>query len=146
MDKRIGFLVLFLVAILIPYEYITKALPLVRRGFDLVASTELAHIIGHTLLFASLVFLMMLFFDLKLDARTALLLGLGMLAVGLSQEYFQLQVKGRGFGRPEVFDLGVDLAGASLGWLVYARLLPYRRYLRIAWFILRDGQMEHHIS
>ncbi len=146
MDKRIGFLVLFLVAILIPYEYITKALPLVRRGFDIVASTELAHIIGHTLLFASLVFLTVLLFDLRLDTRTVLLLGIGVLAVGLGQEYFQLQVKGRGFGRPELFDLGVDLAGASLGWLVSAHLLRYRRYLRIAWFILRNGQMEHHTS
>ena len=146
MDKRKLFLVLFLAAVLTPLEYFTKALPLVRRGFDLIVSTELAHIIGHLLLFGGLAVLMLVLFDLKLDARTAILLGIGVVIVGLGQEYFQLQVKGRGFGWPEVFDLCVDLTGAALGWLVVARLLPYRRYLRIAYFILRNGQLDQKIS
>ena len=146
MDKRKIFLVLWLTGMLIPYEYFTKALPLVRRGYDIFISTELAHVIGHLVLFGGLTVLLIIFFDLKLNTKTALLLGLVVLAVGLGQEYFQLQVKGRGFSWPEVFDLFVDMTGAALGWQVYARLLPYRRYLRIAWFILRSGQVENNVT
>ncbi|MBN2044518.1 MAG: VanZ family protein [Anaerolineales bacterium] len=146
MDKRKFFLMFWVGAMLIPLEYFTKAIPLVRRSFDLIVSTELAHIIGHLLLFGGLVVLLLVLFDLKLDARTALLLAIGVILVGLGQEYFQLQIKGRGFGWPEVFDLWVDLTGAGLGWFAYSRLLPYRRYLRIAYFILRSGQPDHKIS
>jgi hypothetical protein len=146
MDKRKVILVLWLLAMLIPLEYVTKAVPLVRRGFDLIVGTEFAHIIGHLVLFGGLTVLMLILFDLKLDARTAVLLGLSALVVGLGQEYFQLQVKGRGFSWPEIFDLCVDLFGAGLGWLVVDRLLPYGRYLRIAYFILRSGLPGHKAS
>ena len=57
----------------------------------------------------------------------------------LVQLFLQLQVKARAFGWPEIFDLGVDLVGAGLGWWAYRRVLCYSRYLRIAYYILRGG-------
>lgn len=139
MDKRKLFLILWLFGMLLPLEWLTKGIPLVRRAFDLVVSTELAHIIGHLILFSGLAVLALYVFRLPQTWQTALLLALGVLAVGLGQEYLQLQVKGRSFGWPEVFDLGVDLIGAGLGWWAYRRVLGYSRYLRIAYYILRGG-------
>lgn len=139
MDKRIVFLLLWLTGMLVPLEWLTDAFPLVRRGLDFFVGTELAHVIGHIVLFGGLVVLFLYLFNLPQTRGIAVLLGLCVLAVGLGQEFLQLQVKGRMFGWPEIFDLGVDLAGGTIGWLVYPRLLGYSRYLRIAYFILRGG-------
>jgi len=139
MDKRKLILVFWLIAILLPFEWLTKSVPLVRRGFDLLVRTELAHITGHLILFGGLAALALYVFRLPLNWKSALILALGVLVVGLGQEFLQLQIKGRAFGWPELFDLGVDLFGAGLGWRIYQRLLGYGRYLRIAYFILRGG-------
>ena len=58
-------------------------------------------------------------------------LGLVLIVGGL-QELLQLPVKGRAFGWPEIFDLGVDLLGGILGvffFLAY-KLRPYSTYPR----------------
>jgi hypothetical protein len=52
--------------------------------------------------------------------------------VGLGQDYLQLQVKGRAFGAPEVFDLQVDLVGGYFGWRISYFLLWFARHLRFA--------------
>jgi len=94
---------------------------------------------GHLVLFCGLAFLLLYVFRLQQTTRSALLLALSSIAVGLGQEFLQLQFKMRAFGLPEVFDLGVDLTGATLGWLGYAYFLRMERYLRIAYFILEDA-------
>ena len=139
MDKRKVFLVLWLFGMLAPLEWLTKSFPLVRRGFDLFVGTELAHVIGHIILFGGMVVLLLYLFNLPQTRGIAVMLGFCVLVVGLGQEFLQLQVKGRMFGWPEIFDLVVDLTGGVIGWLVYPRLLGYSRFLRIAYFILRGG-------
>lgn len=124
---------------LFPLNLFWKTSAIARRIFDAVISSELSHVIGHSILFGGLVFLLLQIFDLPQNWRTAVILGVCVLAVGLGQEYFQLQVKGRAFGWQEIFDLGVDAAGGMLGWLAYRTFQHYRRYLQIAYFILRDA-------
>ena len=140
MDKRKIILVLVAVAAMVPLEHLITEVRSVRRFVGWMIRGEPGHIVGHLVLFGGLTILVLVMFNLKLEPRTAVMVGIGILALGLGQEFLQLQVKDRGFGWPEIFDLAVDLIGAWLGWLVYARLLPYGRYLRIAWFILRSAQ------
>ena len=139
MDKRKLFLMFWLVGMLVPYEVLINRILLMKRAIDPVVSSELAHILGHLVLFGGLAGLWLYVFRLPQSWRTALLLAVGVLVVGLGQEFLQLQVKARAFGWPEVFDLGVDLIGAGLGWWAYPRVLCYSRYLRIAYYILRGG-------
>lgn len=139
MDKRKLFLVLWLVGMIFPLNLVWELSYHVRRVFDALISSELSHVIGHLILFSGLVFLLMYIFELAPTRRSALILTAVVLAVGLLQEYFQLQVKHRPFGPPEIFDLGVDLIGGMIGWMLYRYYLRYSRYLRIAYFILRDA-------
>ena len=140
MDKRKILLLLFwLTGMLFPMNLLWKKSSIIRRIFDALISSELSHVIGHMILFGGLVFLLFFIFDLPLTKRTAVILGVSVLAVGMGQEFLQLQVKQRAFSWPEVFDLCVDMVGGTLGWYIYQTYLRYRRYLQIAFFILRDA-------
>ncbi len=139
MDKRKWFLLFWLAAMLFPYNIFLKYSNKVQSAVSFVVSSELAHVIGHTLLFAGMVVLVLHIFHLPLNGRTAFLLALGVLIVGLGQEFFQLQVKERSFGGPEVFDLAVDMVGGALGWWVYRMSQRYGRYLRMAYYLLKEA-------
>lgn len=102
-------------------------------------SSELAHVVGHLFLFSMLVVIVLEVFQPLLNGRTALLVTGMIVAVGLGQEFLQLIAKGRGFGGPEVFDLGVDLAGGALGWQLTRWLRHYSRYLRMAYYLLKSA-------
>lgn len=141
MDKRKLLLVFWLGGILFPLNLILKP-ALARQVLSVVFTSELTHVVMHTLLFSSFTFLLILLFDLPLNRRTAILMAICVLAAGLGQEFFQLQVKQRAFSWPEVFDLCVDLNGGALGWFAYRTFLHYRRYLQIAYFILRDAATQ----
>jgi hypothetical protein len=88
---------------------------------------EWAHIVGHLVVFSGLVILSLLIFRLPQNRRTAIILTVILLAVALVQEALQLQWKGRAFGWPEMFDLGVDLVGGMIGWWLYGRLWGRRQ-------------------
>ncbi|MFN2145172.1 MAG: hypothetical protein ACK2T7_07445, partial [Anaerolineales bacterium] len=90
-------------------------------------------------LFSILVILVLAVFQLPLNWRTAILTAGRVLAVGLGQEFLQLIAKGRGFGGPEVFDLGVDLVSGALGWQITRWLRHYSRYLRMAYYLLKSA-------
>ena len=139
MDKRKIFLVLWLFGMLFPLNLVWKLSEYVRQALNALISSELSHVVGHTILFGGLVFMLLYIFDLPLTRRTAVLMVLNVLSVGFLQEFFQLQVKARSFGWPETFDLMVDLAGGLLGWLVFHYYQRYNRYFRIVYFILRDA-------
>ena len=139
MDKRKIFLVLWLVGMLFPLNLIWKLSEYILQAINALVQSELSHVVGHTILFGGLVILLLYIFDLPLTRRTAVLMALNVLAVGLLQEFFQLQFKARGFGWPEIFDLGVDLVGGVLGWVVYCYYQRYSRYFRIVFFILMDA-------
>jgi glycopeptide antibiotics resistance protein len=90
---------------------------------------EAMHILMHILLFGGLVILVIKTFHLPLNKQTALWMIPLVFTVGLLQEGLQLLEKARPFGWWEVFDLGVDLAGAALGW--YILLIFSRRIGRV---------------
>lgn len=124
---------------LIPYNLIQPYVGDLRWVLHRLLETEFAHVIGHLFIFSVLVTILLVGFQVPLNRRTAVLMVGVVLAVGLGQEYFQLQVKGRGFGFPEVFDLGVDLVGGALGWQISRWLQHYARYLRMAYFMLKNA-------
>lgn len=142
MDKRKFGYLLLVAGMMLPLEWATKRLPVVRTAFDIIAGTEMAHVIGHLTMYAGVVFFGFLFFNLRPGWKAAVPAGLVVLALGLGQELLQLQVKGRGFDWPEIFDLWVDLVGAGIGWWLYRYYLRYGRYLRMAYFMLR-GAGDH---
>ena len=139
MDKRKIILLIWLAAILVPINWIGRIAYYLRRGFWMALGFEPAHVIGHLILFGGLVFLLVHLFQLPLNRRSAIVLSLLVLALGVGQEIVQLQIKERGFGWPEIFDLVVDLTGGTLGWLAYRYFLRYRRYLQMAYFMLREA-------
>ena len=139
MEKRKIFVLLWLIAILIPINWIGQIVDTLRQGFHVANQSELAHVVVHMIMFGGSVFLILYIFKLPLNRRTAVFLGGLLLALAMGQELLQLQVKQRGFGWPETFDLFVDLAGAILGWFAYRYYLRYGRFLRIAYYLLRDA-------
>ena len=139
MDKRKIFMLLWLLIILIPIHWLAQITETLRQVFRMAIGSEPAHVVVHLILFGSSVFLFAHIFHLPFTRRTAVLLACLVLALGIGQEWLQLQVKERVFGWPEIFDLAVDLAGGFLGWLVYKYYLRYGRYLRIAYYMLRDA-------
>lgn len=139
MDKRKIFVLLWLVAILIPINWIEQIVETMRQGFHVANQSELAHIVVHLIMFGGAVFLLLHIFKLPLTRRTAVLLAGLLLALALGQELLQLQVKQRAYGWPETFDLLVDLAGTILGWMAYRYYLRYGRFLRIAYYLLQDA-------
>jgi glycopeptide antibiotics resistance protein len=138
MDKRKILILLWLGGIVIPYNWIIRIAYHLRQSFRWAVGSEPAHVVGHLILFSGLVFLLLHVFQLPQTRRTAILMTLLVLLLGLVQEYFQLQIKARDFGWPEIFDLCVNLTGGFLGWMAYRYFLRYGRYLRIAYFILRE--------
>lgn len=98
-----------------------------REYLRSIYHAEWAHIVGHLLVFGGLVVLALLVFRMPQNRRTAIILTVILLGVALAQEALQLQWKGRAFGWPEVFDLGVDLVGGMLGWWLYGKLWGRRR-------------------
>ncbi len=125
---------------LVPLNLIQAYTGDLRFLFLRLLSSELAHVAGHLFLFSGLVVIVLGIFQPRLNWRTALLTVGMVLAVGLGQEFLQLIVKGRSFGGPEVFDLGVDLAGGALGWQITRWLQRYGRYLRMAYYMLRQAR------
>ena len=139
MDKRKIFLILWLIAILIPITWIEQIVETMRLGYHVANQSELAHVVVHLIMFGGSVFLILHIFKLPLNRRTTVFLGGLLLALAMGQELLQLQVKQRAYGWPETFDLFVDLAGAILGWFAYRYYLRYGRFLRIAYYLLRDA-------
>ena len=139
MDKRKIFVLLWLAGILIPINWIGQIAETLRQGYHVANQSELAHVVVHLIMFGGSVFLLLHIFNLPLTRRTAVLLAGLLLVLAIGQELLQLQVKQRGYGWPETFDLLVDLAGAILGWMTYRYYLRYGRFLRITYNLLRDA-------
>ena len=103
-----------------PYGWLAELWPRFGHIFDHLFASELSHIIGHLVIFGGLGMAVLLIFP-QLRKRPWLYLGL-ILGLGMVQEFMQLaSFKHRLFSGPELFDLGVDLFGAGLAWLVVSR-------------------------
>jgi hypothetical protein len=136
MDKQKILLMVWLVGILVPLHWLERFVSKLRQVYWMLTGSEPVHVIGHLILFSGLVILILQVFQLPFNTRTAIWLILLVLVMGLVQEYFQLQVKERAFGWPEVFDLGVDLAAGAVGWAVYQYYQRNVRYLQMIYFML----------
>lgn len=108
---------LFLGAALFPYGWLARLWPAFGWFVDWLFATEMAHHIGHSLIFAALGWFLLTMFPL-LQERFALYLSLiGLL--GLSQELLQLWYKQRPLGLNDGKDLLVDVAAAAFFYFVY---------------------------
>ena len=115
MWKRIAILILWLVGMIFPVNWLRHVSPTFRQHYDPLVPLEWVHIVMHTLLFAVFVVLLIYVFQPPLNRRTALTVLGTLLVVGIFQEILQLRVKARPFMWYEVYDLAVDLAAGVLG-------------------------------
>lgn len=116
--SRIGLLLGALVLVLFPFRWLGVFWPAVGYWIDWVFSTELAHAIGHAIMFFILGMLLLVLFGF-LRTRLRLYLGL-MLLVGMGQECFQLLYKQRPWAYDDVRDLVVDMVACVLAfWIVW---------------------------
>ncbi|GAB4280358.1 MAG: hypothetical protein Kow0080_33200 [Candidatus Promineifilaceae bacterium] len=108
----------FIALALFPYGWLAQHWHFFAHVVNTVFSTEVAHVVGHWLLFTimgtAVLWLM--------PVRQWWLFVFVILALGLGQEILQLVTfKTRPFGLAELFDLAVDLAGAWTAWQVTSR-------------------------
>lgn len=109
-------LFLFVGAALVPYGWLASVWPLFGLLVDALFRAELAHIIGHFVLFA-LVGTAVLTLYPHLVQRPCTYFAL-ILAIGLVQETLQLLTfKYRFFAAADLFDLVIDAAGAGVALL-----------------------------
>lgn len=116
MPIKIMFMVLWVAGMLYPVNLLASENADVKIMFGQVADTEYSHWIAHFLLYGGFVLLTVILFRMPFNLRTGVILLGAVLLVGMGQEYLQLQVKGREFGAPELFDLQMDIAGGYIGW------------------------------
>jgi hypothetical protein len=113
---------LMIAGMIFPVNWLAANNPEVKTVF--VQFSEFSHVIAHLLLYGSFALLAVFLFRMPFTLRTGLILMAAVILIGIGQEILQLQVKGRVFSSPEIFDLQVDVAGAYLGW----RLSYYLRW------------------
>lgn len=108
---------LFLTLALFPYGWLARLWPPFGLFVDWLFATEMAHHIGHSLIFVTLGWFLLTVFP-TLRGRFPLYLSLiGFL--GLSQELLQLWYKQRPLGVNDGKDLLVDVAAATLFFFTY---------------------------
>jgi hypothetical protein len=131
--KRYMILLAWITGILFPIAWVGKLLPGLRRNLGPIVrpyiSPEWVHVAAHTALFAGLVLLLVFVLRLPRNWLSALFLLTVVMALGISQEGLQLVAKDRGFGWPEVFDLGVDITGGVIGWWLWGMLYSIKRVM-----------------
>lgn len=124
MRKRL-IMLLWLLGILLPMAWFTRFSAMYSRLFQSVFSPLWMHVLTHAFLFAVLAYLLASFVTPRMSLVTRKHVTLVILAlvlvVALTQEGLQLLYKSRPPGLDELFDLGVDLVGASVGMLVFWR-------------------------
>lgn len=112
-------LLLWLMGILFPMAWVSRAYPAWATWFNQVFAPFWVHVVMHAALYAVLAFGLGWFFSPRLSWRGQAAI---LLLVAVSQEGLQLWGAGRLPGRGEVFDLLVDVGGAVLGWLALRKL------------------------
>ena len=131
LDNKLNWLpataVLLVGLALFPYGWLAERWFLFGWVTDFVFGTELAHVIGHFILFAMVGTAVLLTFP-RLQIRPRLYVGLIVL-VGFLQEVLQLTTfKERPFAANELFDMIVDVLGAlaAFYWLTRNQRLEIR--------------------
>ena len=103
---------------LFPYGWLAERWWLFGQVTDFVFGTELAHVIGHLVLFAAVGTTVLVTFP-RLQRHPRLYLAL-IFWLGLAQEVLQLaSFKKRPFAANELLDITVDLLGAFIAYKFY---------------------------
>ena len=120
-------LAVWVIGILIPMAWLVSNEAGVNAIFNSVFESEWTHIVVHMFLYAVLGGLIAWLFIGRI--KLWILIPACVILVGILQETMQLIPLNRAPGLPELFDLGVDLTGGLIGWLVFCiffRLLRHR--------------------
>ncbi len=110
----------WLLGILFPLAALGRSWPAFRARFDAVFSPFWVHVAMHAGLYAVLALLAALLFPFPRSWKGFFTLAGLLLAVGMAQEALQAAGNGFFYLPGAAFDLGVDLAGGALGWLLAA--------------------------
>jgi len=116
-QRMILLFALFLILALFPYGWLAHLWPPFGLFLNWFFETEMAHTIGHSLIFATLGWFLLTLLP-TLRSRFALYLML-IGGLGLGQELLQLWYKQRPLGVNDGKDLLVDVAAASLFFFIY---------------------------
>ena len=123
-----------IMAALVPYGWATQYSSKAYYVVNYLLGGEMAHVVGHFLLFFVLGTAVIAIFP-RLKNHPTLYFGL-MFIIGLLQEFLQLATfKMRGFAFAEVFDLTIDLLGAALAFVLMRKI---NRRLEIREFNLQS--------
>jgi VanZ family protein len=124
--RSYGWLTVLILVILFPVARVAGFNPFLDRLFNQAFHPDWIHVVSHTLLFAALAALLAAQIHPN-PSRLPRILAISLL-VGSLQEVIQLAAAGRHPGLGELYDLGVDLAGALLGYFlsttIFPRMLP----------------------
>lgn len=97
---------------LFPFGWLAEISSVAHLVGDTLFPNEVAHAVGHSLMFGALGAALLTFFP-ALRRRPALYLAI-ILSVALGQEGFQLLYKGRGVVLNDLTDIGTDLVAAGV--------------------------------
>ena len=125
--KRILFLLFWIAGILFPAAWFVRFSARGEAIFNTLFGPAWVHVAMHSFLYGVLAAVLLTSLFPRANLRpswqgVARILGL-ILAVALLQEGIQLLSQQRAPGGDELFDLGVDLAGAGLGMALVRRFL-----------------------
>jgi hypothetical protein len=107
-------LILLVAGTLFPAAWLRDFSPTYRRVFDALFHPVWVHVLLHTLTFAGLVFL---FYAIVPSTRKFWRMLILVLIIAVLQEGFQAITSTLFYPGGVLFDLGVDLFGAGIGWL-----------------------------
>ena len=126
MMKRKLILIAWIVGILFPFGWLARYSDAYRRAFDALFGPPWMHVLMHAAIYAVLAYLLAGLVLRRRPSGTCLrrlgLLFAVILVIAVGQEGFQLWFKGQLLGAGEWFDVAVDVAGAFLGFAVFALL------------------------
>jgi hypothetical protein len=108
---------LFLSLVLFPYGWLARLWPSFGQFVDWLFATEMAHHIGHSVIFATLGWFLLTVFPLLRERFAIYITLIGLMGVG--QELLQLWYKQRPLGINDGKDLLVDVAAAGVFFFLY---------------------------
>jgi len=113
--RKVFILLLWLLGILFPMAWLGNFSGNYRQVFNFIFAPEWMHWLMHAILYAGLAILLMIVFSLPSNRQSTLLVFGIVILVGVIQEILQLLSEVQIKSWNSLFDLGVDLIGATLG-------------------------------
>ncbi|MEA3350482.1 MAG: hypothetical protein U9Q82_07675 [Chloroflexota bacterium] len=114
--RRYFWLSLWLIGILFPMAWLGRLSARYQQVFDAIFTPGWVHVSMHLVLYAGLMILLATVLDRSITRQTLIRYLFGVLVVGFLQEGFQLFSAVQVFGWNTIFDLGIDLIGALIGF------------------------------